>query len=770
MPLREWVPRLIAAALGTVAVAAARPRGPRPAGDEAGAAGFSTARAEQHLYAIATRPRPSGSPAAADTRDYLGKELADLGFQVEVQETVSANGAGRAPYGLRYLGAGVVRNVIATIPGTDSTGGVLLMTHYDTVGQGPGASDAGVPLAALLETARAIAAGPRPRNDIVFLITDGEEAGLLGSTAFFTEHPLGACVGVVLNFEARGTTGPVLMFETGFGNGPIIAELARAGVPVHASSLFDAVYRRLPNATDFGPAKQRGLPGLNFANVRGFARYHGPADDIAHADRRTLTHHGRLALRLALRLGDADLGSVQGDDAVFFSTAGGRLVRYPYRVAAGLGLLAAATGAAGVWRWSREVDAPARKLGGSVAALSARTVAAGALGTGYTALIGARNHEFRRSGDVYDSADVYAGIAALTVAAAMAGAASKPADAQRRLAGAAVPLAAAAAWSGLGAPAGSYLPAWPALGAAAALLARGRGVSAAAAGLPAVSLLIPMSRLLFDGLTPRLAGSGAAVLHLAVELLMPAVAELPRRARYGFAAAALTAAVAIAVNRLRTRPADPGRPRPTSLMYLLNADEARACWASTAPRVDEWSGHFLGRSPQRGQLPDFFPGWRRMFLHAPAVPLALVPPQIEVGQPCAVPGGRWRVELAIRSPRGARQISLAVPDARIIEWAVDGRRNGQPEPGDEPWELWLHAVPEGGLHVTLEISGVMPLRLRVADRSDGLPPELRAEQFADGTEPAGYGPAAALDAETWADATFVSRWLTIPAPETRREE
>src|SRR5438105_2344263 len=82
---------------------------------------------------------------------------------------------------------------------------------------GPGADDDGVGVATLLETVRALKAGARLRNDVIFLFTDGEEVGMLGARAFVGEHPWAKEVGVALNFEARGNTGPALMFETSNG-------------------------------------------------------------------------------------------------------------------------------------------------------------------------------------------------------------------------------------------------------------------------------------------------------------------------------------------------------------------------------------------------------------------------------------------------------------------------------------------------------------------------------------------------------------------------
>ena len=64
----------------------------------------------------------------------------------------------------------------AVLPGETSTGRIVMFAHYDSVQVSYGGNDDGAGVSTLLETARVLAAGPRPRNDIVFLFTDAEEA------------------------------------------------------------------------------------------------------------------------------------------------------------------------------------------------------------------------------------------------------------------------------------------------------------------------------------------------------------------------------------------------------------------------------------------------------------------------------------------------------------------------------------------------------------------------------------------------------------------
>jgi hypothetical protein len=79
-----------------------------------------------------------------------------------------------------------IANVAARIKGSGKAGlkAVLLMAHYDSVPNAPGASDDGSGTATLLETLRALKAGPPPKRDIIALFTDGEEVGFIGARVF----------------------------------------------------------------------------------------------------------------------------------------------------------------------------------------------------------------------------------------------------------------------------------------------------------------------------------------------------------------------------------------------------------------------------------------------------------------------------------------------------------------------------------------------------------------------------------------------------------
>lgn len=289
----------------------------------------------------APQPRPVGTAANARCRERLLEEWRRLGFTPEVSEQVTVvedrNVAGATQNVLvRLRGSGRLRG-----PGT----AILCMAHYDSVGAGPGIGDDLSGVAALLEVARALKARGGTSRDVIFLIDDAEESGLIGAAAFAQHHPWAADVGALINLEARGTSGQSRMFETGPGNANVMEAFAGTATRPSASSVSVEVYRRMPNDTDFSIWRKRGLPGLNFAFIGDVARYHTPVDDLDHLDPRSLQHHATNVLEAVLALDGApfpaeraDLEPVQAD-ALFFSLGGRSLVTMGIPTTRGLGAL-----------------------------------------------------------------------------------------------------------------------------------------------------------------------------------------------------------------------------------------------------------------------------------------------------------------------------------------------------------------------------------------------------------------------------------------------
>ena len=333
------------------------------------ATAFSAERAFHHVEAIAQRPHPNRSSEIAAVRDYLLGELQKLGLKPLVQRATVKRGGNRPDT--------AVENILVRKSGTMSSRAVMLVAHYDTVSRSPGAADDGAAVAALLETLRALNAGPPLRNDLIVLITDGEEPGMLGARAFVAEHPWLRDVGVVCNFEARGTRGPSIMFETSSDNGRLIREFARAAPYIIANSLSEFIYRRMPNNGDFTIFRRAGVAGLNFAFIDGVEHYHRASDTPANLDQRSLQHHGELALRLARHFGDLTLPLPLAGDAVYFNVLGGWFVYYSKALVLPAALLLAGFGGVILGMGHRRGLLRIRRVAGGLLVLLAGLVAGG---------------------------------------------------------------------------------------------------------------------------------------------------------------------------------------------------------------------------------------------------------------------------------------------------------------------------------------------------------------------------------------------------------
>ncbi|MGI8437963.1 MAG: M28 family peptidase [Chthoniobacterales bacterium] len=320
--MRRFILWLVLIAVAGVALVAIKP--PAAVGPDAPPEQFSAARAMSHLQHFATKPHPIGSAANATARDYLATALTALGGEVRVERTVGLHARGR------FIRAGNAENIVARFPGRANQRAVMLVAHYDSVPQGPGAADDGAGVISILETVRALRAGPPLQNDVLVLLTDGEEPGLLGSAGFVADHPdLARQVGVILNLEARGTSGPALMFETSVGNGWLIHELAQSAPSLLASSLMYAAYQLLPNDTDLSELKRTGVPAMNFAFTETIQCYHTRLDTKENLDPRSVQHLGANVLGLSQHFGHLPLTETRKPDCVYFDWLGHRLVHYP---------------------------------------------------------------------------------------------------------------------------------------------------------------------------------------------------------------------------------------------------------------------------------------------------------------------------------------------------------------------------------------------------------------------------------------------------------
>ncbi|WP_222564924.1 M28 family peptidase [Novilysobacter antarcticus] len=679
---------------------------------------FSAARAAAVLARVLgdEQPHPTGSTANELVRDRIVAELARIGLQAQVQRRFSCGGSACA----------TVENIVARIPGANADQAVLLAAHYDSVGAGPGASDDGAGVATLIESARALLAGPPLARDVWLLASDGEELGLIGAEAFVRE-PEFARIATVINLEARGTRGASLLIETQPGNAQIIAALRRALPRASGSSLDYEIYRSLPNDTDFTVFRREGREGLNFAWAKGAARYHTPLDNLAHLDRRSLQHHGDNALAMTRDLTDrppAPAADVAGDaahDAVFFNLFGATVAAWPvtlnpFLLALGLALWLA-LGVRLVRRGSRTAA-----LATACIAVLALLALLAALGWGAHALLqtlGAMPAMWTAQ-----SALLVATFVALALPATLLAGytvqrwCGEPALALATL----LPFAIAAAAAVAAMPGASYLGLLPLLaGSICAQLVPNRPVLwSAVAAVAAAGLWFPYAIDAYPAIGHTGLPATTLLSGLIVLPLLPALLAL-RRAAGALAVAALAVTFACALLAL-VRPAfDADFPRPANLLYAGDSDAARlylkplatmpvgfmrqAGFADVSRPVNAWSG------------------WGYPSANGPTLPA----PSLQV-ESDGIRHGRRHIAIRVTSTRNAKEGGLVLPgDIDVASIRVQGHALAPSRWHAEPtrWRrIALVGLPLEGAVFEFETAPGRNLEVYGYDRSAGLPPAM----------------------------------------------
>ena len=702
---------------------------------DAPAAVFSSGRALKHLEAISRRPHAVGTSEHATVRDYLVQQLGALGLEPEVQKTLAAR---QTVGGIRVA---TVENIMARLKGRGQGRAVLLVAHYDTVVSSPGAADDGSSVAALLETLRALKTGAPLNNDIIFLFTDAEEIGLLGAQAFTEQHPWVKDVGVVLNFESRGAAGPVTMFETSAGNGRLIREFAAAAPHPSASSLAYEVYRLLTNSTDMVVFKAAGLPGLNFANTDGFARYHASTDTLENLDEGTLQHKGTYALALARHFGDASADTQKDGNAVYFDLLGATLVRYPVKfvlpLTALVAILFVAVAVIGLRKGTLTVGGI---VVGALALLLTLIVAAVTAGVIWWAIATVQRVAGRSlQDDLYRSNFYLLAFVALTVAlcASLFNLFRKKIRLENLAVGAMLCWLLLLVLVSVVLPGGSYLLLWPLLfGLVAmvpALRARdestvttGRLLLASVCVVPAVVLFVPTIYQIHVALGMRLIAVVALLVALTYGLLTPYFALMTSARKWLLPLGAAVVGVLFLGLAAFTMSFDGRHPVTDYVSYIQNVDLKKAVWASTDSRVDEWTTQFFGAGTERGPILDLMPTAPVNYLKSPAPLLSL--PSSEVRVLDDQTNGEVRtLRLSVKSTYPAGYImSPSDSSAEVVAVTVPAAGGGKRFVNDAArdgigWSLNFYAPPAEGLELILEVKPGKPFKLRTVDQAYGLP-------------------------------------------------
>ena len=727
---------LIFAGIGAVVILAgtlAAYRTPAPLSKDAAPGLFSAERASEILKELVGDgvPHPMGSAADSQVRGLIVKRLTALGYTTELQTGLSCNDFGAC---------GTPTNIVATRGELTGKDAVMLAAHYDSVPAGPGASDDGVGVANLLEIARVLTVTPPPRHPIVLLVTDGEEAGLLGASLFTRDHPLAKRIWAAVNMDTRGVSGPSLMFETGTANAWLMRLYGRSTLEPITNSLCYVIYKTLPNNTDFTIFKAAAYQGFNLAFIGDVAYYHTPLDSFENASPTTMQHQGANALSALLALANASDLTPPAADSLFFDVLARWVLVWPigFVLPAALAALALLLAAA-VLLIRKGYMSLAHAGYGFLGAL-ANVLLGGALGVAVLALLRflGRLPPIQGPSWIAYPLAMHVGFAALSLLTTTAIAAwfGRRAGFWGFWFGASMLVALLSLAIALIIPAAGYVDLLAALAAVlgfvptAWALRQGRRPSQGAAdfavlfpGLIALSLLVPLLLLLYPALGAPAWPIGTVTLCVTAAFLLPLLGNATRPARLRLTLVAAVATFGAICITVLLPTYSQGWPQRVNVEYWLDADSGRAHWYAQTASLRLPGA--MDETTKFDPVPrDRFPGYplKGFFGEAPVLKLAAP----ELTQISAESPGR--MELLLRSARGAPKAFVIFPaSANIhdIEIATSAGplhaklqtlRNGSTV-------VLAPGMSQAGLHFWVNAPAA-PMTAQVFDESYDLPGEL----------------------------------------------
>lgn len=684
---------------------------------------FSATRAWAVLARILgdQRPHPIGSDENHAVRRRIVAEFEALGVTVQERPRFVCTGFGRC---------GTAHNLLVHLPGRNpALPAVLLAAHYDSVGAGPGAGDAGHAVAAGIELTRALRARAPLARDVYLLIGDGEEFALLGAEAF-AQEPEYARIGRVINLEARGTGGTSELFETHVGNAEAIAALAAALPYPTGSSTSYEVYLRLPNNTDFSVFKRDGLAGANFAFIGAAQRYHTPLDNLDWLDPRALQQQGANALAAITAFAEHDGEWRRESNRVFFDVFGWRLLGWPQGLNWPLLLMAVS-----LWPVTLLRQPPARRGVESAGYLVATLLPllAGAAAFGLAQLW--RMADATPAQWTANATSLQWAVAALALLINLTTARVLV----RRmghagwLRAATVPMLLAAAATALFSPGASYLGLVPALAAYVLLVLAPAWplLAACAAGTAAAITLGPLVLSFYTALGTPVLGPLGALVSLATLPVAAAIAASSGASRWPRLLFA-TATVALAAIAAWQPPFDAGTRPHLSMQRIQGEEHAWLRLSFSGDALPSALTKALPQPPRRERvLPwDETPQWAVALDPDPTQPV----PRVEAER--IHDGSEARLVLRLSSPRGADQIGLLLPRAVAAESPrIDGIGFSAPVRGaaraDGAWRpLLIQVAPGQVVTVSFAWPEAQPAEGYLYDFSYGLPGPLATIQAA----------------------------------------
>jgi hypothetical protein len=677
--------------------------------------GFDTQRALARLQRVLGPqvPHPVDSDASDGVRDRLVAEMRAAGLDPRIEDRFTCNGSAKG----RSIACARIRNVVATI-GPAQGKHLLLVSHYDSTPAGPGASDDGIGVAAMLETAFLLR-NEKLNRPVTFLINEGEETGLIGARSFLEGDPVAGRVDSLINLESRGVTGPAIMFETSRPNGAAVSAFARSSSRPVANSMTTDFYRLIPNSTDVAVFEEKDWTILNFAVIGNETRYHSPGDDLAALDPRSVGHMGSQALATARTLAAGEPEAA--GNRLYADIAGRFLVDFPAPIGfVLLGLLVLTF----LWLCRRRPGGIAR---------SAATVGAALLGSLALAFAAQLLIGLIRPGAWWRAFPEAAGAGAYGVAIAASMLAllllARPIARDRLRAGFWLIFLLLGAAISLLAPGAAIFFLAPPFAAAIGMLAEPHRPGVERVGAAAAWALLFLTWAPLLDLTEILLDMDAAWIFapVAALILLPALIELKPLATRLPARTLTLGLVALAL--LSWLPAllapaySSDRKQEFVIEYVRDATKGDARWMvmhDGAALPDAFTA--LGRAEKGRDVP-----WstrERWAFPAPLLPFE-APGLERIGERAS--GGGRTVSLRLLT-RGAQVVRLRFkPEAGLVAVRAGGtlRRFGKGD-RDEDYVLRCHGRSCDGLRIDLRLAGPEPVEAILVGTRSGLPAEAKA--------------------------------------------
>jgi hypothetical protein len=315
-PIRAFI--VVALTLGAASRVAAQPASRSTAATrQAAAQRVTEANVRAELFALAAdsmEGRMTASPGGARAARYIAAQMQAAGLKPAgdsgfFQRVPVMFATGPVPQALESFNVwnliaadkrGMGLNVVSILAG-DIDSAVVVDAHYDhlgTVGHGPcrargadsicnGADDDASGTVAVIEIAKAMAAGPKPHRTIVFVATTGEEVGLIG-TRWYIAHPAVPLAKMAANLEIEMIDRPDSLaggrghaWLTGYERSSMGDMFAVAGLPV---TMDERPCQGFFERSDNIAFARAGIPAHTLSTFDLHADYHRADDEASLAD------------------------------------------------------------------------------------------------------------------------------------------------------------------------------------------------------------------------------------------------------------------------------------------------------------------------------------------------------------------------------------------------------------------------------------------------------------------------------------------------------